>query len=146
MYIKCPYYKQSTNFSCWPTSVKMLLDFWDNTQSFSEEKLIKLLDSKAEIWTDNNAILDFFVKSGYKVYFSKKWDIENIIKFLDLWLPILVNYRNILSKWWHFALIVWYNNNVFYFNDPVYGDGYKITKKHFLNIGWIEIEIFKIGF
>lgn len=59
MYIKCPYYKQSTNFSCWPTSVKMLLDFWENDQEYSEKALIKYLNAKPKFELKMKILLNF---------------------------------------------------------------------------------------
>lgn len=132
MYIKCPYYKQSTNFSCWPTSVKMLLDFWENDQEYSEKALIKYLNAKPKIWIENENIIKFFINYWYKIYYSTSGNKDIVERFISLWLPILVNYKNLIFSWGHYSLIVWYDKNNFILNDPSYGDGYKITKKAFL--------------
>lgn len=137
MYIRCPYYKQTTNYSCGPTSIKMLLDFWENEQEFSEETLINYLHAKPLVWVDNDTIINFFAHYWYNVYFSKKWNIDIIEKFIFLWLPVLVNYRNLL--WWngHFAVIVGVKDSYFILNDPNYWESYRVTKKAFLE-NWLN--------
>lgn len=132
MYIRCPYYKQSTSFSCWPVSVKMLLDFWENEPEFTEARLIKDLHAIPKVGTDNHIIIDYLLKYSYKVYYSTKGSVETIQKFLDLWLPMLVNYKNLLSWNGHFAVIIWYDDKVFYLNDPVYWESYRVVKKTFM--------------
>jgi len=133
MYIRCPYYRQTTNYSCWPTSVKMLLDFWENDQEYSEKALIKYLKSKPNFWSDNQEIINFFVNFWYRIYFSTNWNDELIEKFLNLWLPIFINYKNLIFWWWHYSVIVWSKKTHFILNDPSYWDWYKINKKTFLD-------------
>lgn len=131
MYIRCPYYKQKTNFSCWPTSVKMLLDFWENDQEYSEKELIRYLNTNPNIWINNEDLIKFFIIYWYQIYFSKNWNIDLIEKFIWNWLPILINYKNLIFGWWHYSVIVWYDRKNFILNDPSYWDGYKVIKKYF---------------
>lgn len=132
MYIRCPYYKQKTDFSCWPTSIKMLLDFWENDQEPSEKKLIKFLNAKPFEWIENKDVIKFFINYWYKIYFSTSWNVDLIEKFISLWLPIFVNYKNLIFSWGHYSVIVWAKKLHFILNDPSYWDWYKVTKKAFL--------------
>lgn len=48
----------------------MLLDFWENSQEYSEEELIQYLKAKPFEGIENNNAIKFFVNYGYRVYFS----------------------------------------------------------------------------
>lgn len=78
-FIRVPFYKQRTNFSCGPVSVRMILEFFENDRAFSEKDLIQYLKANADTGTENFRLMNFLLGYGYKVFNTKKASLEDLL-------------------------------------------------------------------
>lgn len=150
-FIKTPYFEQKTDFNCWPACTKMLLDFWEDWRSFSQKQLSDELKTTSQDWTENQRIVNFFISAWYYIFNTKNSTCKDLIYFIEKWIPIIINYKDIIWDYWHYGVVVWCTQASFILNDPYRWELFKISKKTLLkqwsswddNIKWWMLAVIK---
>ena len=130
-FLKVPFYMQKTGFTCWPASARMVLDFWEDNISFPEKQLAEELKTTSKDWTDNRHIINFFISSGYYVYNNKNSSLDDLLFFVWLWIPVVVNYKDIIWDYGHYGVVVGFTPVSLILNDPYRWELFKISKETF---------------
>lgn len=134
MKIALNYYAQDDKWSCWAISLKMLLEHLGIKES--KRKMIKKLDVKPNIWTENENIIWTIKSYGLDYIEKENTSIKELKNYIKSGYPALVNYFNPITKVGHYSIINWYDkeNKVFYFLDTRNGQDYSLGFKDFKNI------------
>jgi ABC-type bacteriocin/lantibiotic exporter with double-glycine peptidase domain len=112
-----PYHKQNKDHTCGPASLRMVLEFLGIIKTENElEKLAETVEEGTTPEKLSNAAkslgLHCYIKSP-----SSEQEVKNII---DSGLPVIVSYFD--TDELHYTVLVGYDENKFYFNDPWNGD------------------------
>ena len=98
------------------------------------EKLYKLANPNPETGTSNKDLVKTGKKLGFSVYSKNKADVKDIAKFLDKGLPVVVNFIEPKGeKEGHYSLVVGMTKTEIIFNDPGYGEGFRMGIPEFLS-------------
>jgi ABC-type bacteriocin/lantibiotic exporter with double-glycine peptidase domain len=129
MKLKTPYYKQSLDFSCGPTSAKMVLEYYGIRVKVKELwKEAKLNENG----TTKKNLVKLFRKYDFIVKIRRYRDIERIKRALLKSRPVIVNFIEPSNEEGHFAVVVGFDKKNILLNDPWNGPYFKIEKKEFL--------------
>jgi len=120
---------QQKTFTCGPTCLEMLFDFYDIAHD--PEKLEDLCRSSAEYGTHNHHLVEAAESLGAEVIVKEDAVIDDIIDVLNSGHPILVNYFNPVSKVGHFGIVKGLEDDVLLFADPKNGDDYQLSVEDF---------------
>jgi predicted double-glycine peptidase len=140
-YLEVPPFRQEKNYTCGCACVNSLLGFYGE-ETHSEEDMCDLIDATVKYGTSYKSIASFFKNEGYHVFYKQDLTIEDIKRFLDHEHPVLVAFQawseqkdvDYENKWnsGHYALILGYSDDNFYFMDPSLKD----------SLGYLPIEDF----
>lgn len=132
MKLNIPYHKQETSYTCGPSCVKMVLNYFK--KNISEKRLADLEKSMPKSGTSHMHMIKCINKLNFFCFVHDKASIHSIKHFIKLKLPVIVNYINPKG---HYALITGYDKNNLILNDPHYGKNYKISFNKFERL-WIS--------
>lgn len=130
MKINVPYFRQDTNYSCGPASLQMLFAFYG--KRFSEEKLMKELETSKDTGTSHSALVTFSTEEGFYVYVNNNSDIAEIREFIQAGFPVLVHFIETSDNEGHYSIITEINSDVVILNDPWNGEGFEISLPTFM--------------
>ncbi len=115
---------QTFEYDCWAKAIQAVLAYY-GIEIF-EEHIIKRAKTNPKDWTTTQWILKIFKKYWLK-YDSQEMEIDNLKKYIDKRIPIII----LLQAWndkitdytnnykdWHRVVVIWYDNNKIYFEDP----------------------------
>lgn len=134
---KLPYFRQKTNFMCGPASLQMMMSFLGEHKT-QDEIVKKAGTSKKklkEAGMNNGDLIKAGRLAGFYVYANEDALLAEIKYFIDLKMPVLVNYREPSENDGHFAVVAGYDwpEKKLILNDPWNGKNFIISEKSFLN-------------
>jgi ABC-type bacteriocin/lantibiotic exporter with double-glycine peptidase domain len=127
--IKLPYFKQDTEYSCGPTVMRMIFQFYGKV--FSEKKLIQRLKTNKDIGTRHKAMIDLACAEGFHVYVNKESSFEEIRFFNNKNIPVIVYYVEPDGDDEHYAIVVDIEEDQIVLNDPWNGERFKMNHDDF---------------
>ncbi len=125
--IPVPYYKQKTNYTCGPSSIKMVLGFFGIRES--ERKLAREARTDKKSGTDHHSLIELSRKKGFYCYIQEKSSIHIIKHFISQELPVIINYVEPSSNDGHYAVVVGYRKGGIIMNDPINGKNFYLNYK-----------------
>lgn len=129
VYLKVPYFKQDTDYSCGPACLQMVFAYYHKRAS--EVSLIQQLRTNGKIGTTPGWMISIVRKYGFYAYVSNDSSFEEIRYFLDIGKPVVVYFVEPVTHDDHYAVVVGMENGNIILNDPMNGKQYTITKKSF---------------
>lgn len=132
-------FKQKTNWSCGPASLRTIFNFYKF--KVSEEELISSGDIGEE-GTDHKTMRFLARSYGFKFYSKNNSSLKDIEKWLTKGCPIIVNYQlgNLNGENGHYSVIYGLDKDFIYIADP--SNYYEGTKGSFTENKKMEIENF----
>lgn len=136
MKIKVPYYRQKRDYFCGAASLQMLMSFFGKFKS--QKELAKMtgltLTEIKKNGINNEKMIEAARNSKFFVYVNSKSNLEEIKYYINLKLPVLVNYIEPSDDQGHFAVISGYNRftKSLTLNDPWNGKNFKLDETVFL--------------
>lgn len=140
-----PFYKQKTEFNCGPAVLQMVFDYFGflKDQNF----LAYHANTNEEIGTTNKDMIKTATDHGFYCYVNNNSSFFEVEHFLNKGLPVIVRFivpelgidpfTN--SYYEHFAIIKGVSRRGLVFNDPKFGNDFKMLKKKFLE-RWHSLE------
>ena len=123
-----PHKSQAKTYTCGPTCLEMLLDFYGIPY---DALALEELCGTCETGTDNADLVAAAESLGAKVQAKESATIEDIVTALEGGHPVLVNYFNPLSRVGHFGVVKGIEDGALIFADPKNGDNYELTVGEF---------------
>lgn len=120
---------QPDNYSCGPTCLAMVLDFFGRT--YERDALVEQCKTKPGRGTDNHALVFAIVSHGLCAHTRQNATVEHIKEHLHDKAAIIINYFNPVSKVGHFAVVQGVDEKHIYLSDPKNGDGYHLSHETF---------------
>lgn len=139
MQIKTPYFEQKKDYTCGPAVLRMVAAFFG--ASYAPEQLYKITNPNPDTGTSNGDMKRAIKKLGLSTYGRDKAEIKDIKNFIDKGLPVIVNFIEPRGKQeGHYSLVVGLTDEEIIFNDPGYGESFKMGIAEFLSRWRSEFE------
>lgn len=139
MQIGVPYFEQKKDYTCGPAVLRMVAAFFG--ASYSPEQLYKIMNPDPDTGTRNRDMKRAVKKLGLRAQSKNKADIKDIKKFLDQGFPVVVNFIEPRGKEeGHHSLVVGMTDEEIIFNDPGYGENFRMGIAEFLSRWRSEFE------
>src|SRR3989338_3141324 len=130
---------------CGPASLKMVFDYYGIEKS--EQEIAKLAGTTDELGTDDQGIKKAAEKLGFKVEIKNKGIFEDIQKWLDEKVPVIVNwftrgradYEDSEVADGHYSVVVGLDEEFIYLQDPEIGKLRKIAREDFIKV-WFDFK------
>jgi len=129
-----PFYKQKKRNYCGPAVLSMVLNYWDKTGSFAQEKIASdIFDLTVEI-TNNSEMVFYPYNQNFHVL-SFNGNMEDLKSLVRKNIPIIILQKvvdKIINKG-HYRVVVGYDDakNVMILNDPWFGNKLSMSCKRF---------------
>ncbi len=128
---------------CGPASLKMVFDYYGIEKS--EAELAKLVAMTDKLGIDDQEIKRVAESLGFKVEIKNESSFEDIQKWLDEKVPVIVNwftrgradYEDSEVADGHYSVVVGLDNEFIYLQDPEIGKLRKIEKNDFMKV-WFD--------
>jgi hypothetical protein len=133
-----PNYVQPNPYSCWVASVLSILWYY-GIEDKRERQLEKILKANPKEWTHVDAIVKFFTEQKFKTA-AHKMTVADIEWYINTSIPVMVMIQarsdkkiNYSKAWeeWHYVVVIWYNKDYLFFDDPVLENIWYLPKKEF---------------
>lgn len=126
-----PHRLQTTDYTCGPTCLEMLLEFYG--VEYDSEKLEALCEAAPKRGTDNQKLVEAAQGCGVEPRVLENASLQDIIETIESGHPVLVNYFNCKSGVGHFGVVkgVDAEGKALLLADPKNGDDYALTFDHF---------------
>ena len=126
--LKVRYYPQDNLYSCGPICLKMVFEFYG--KKISKENLSKLTRTKKS-GTSHNNMIKVSLKEGFYCYVHNDSSLNQLKHFIDLGLPVIVNFTEPDGNEGHYAVVIGHNNRKIIMHDPWNGSHFKLKEKDF---------------
>lgn len=124
------HYYQKEPYSCGPVCLKMVFEYLGI--EYTENRLIRLCCAMPKAGTSHGFLISEVKEEGFEFIEKEDSKVEDIVKYIDLEIPVIVNYINPISNNGNYSVVVGYTeNNNFIFADPTNGDNYVLSFKEF---------------
>lgn len=140
--LKVPPFKQTDDSRCGPAVVKMILAY--NGIKATEDELCKLCNHSYEMGCSNEGMKKALESYGMKVKTKEDASLEDIKKYLDQKIPVMVDwFSNGVSKntsavpGGHASVVVGMDENNIYLLDPENAQVRKLLQKDFMSV-WFD--------
>jgi ABC-type bacteriocin/lantibiotic exporter with double-glycine peptidase domain len=120
---------QTTDYTCGPTCLEMLLDFYGI--GYEPDMLVHACECAPVRGTDNEKLVRAAQQLGARVSVQQNAALETIVAVLESGHPVLVNYFNCKSGVGHYAVVKGVEGEAFVLADPKNGDDYLLSFEHF---------------
>lgn len=127
--IKTPFYRQNDDFTCGPAVMKMVFSFLGKTKKINS--LAETLHT-TKIGTCHLSLIEEARREGFFCYVNNNSTIHEVRHFINLGLPVVVNYNEPSTNDGHYAVVVGYDRNKIIMNDPWNGKNFKISENEFI--------------
>lgn len=124
-----PFYKQDTHYTCGPASLQMVLQFFDFRMS--EEEIAKLART-SHTGTAHSDLVCAARDLGFHCYVNADAHLEEVKYFLNLGLPVIVNYTEPSNEDGHYSVAVGYSRKKIFLHDPWNGPSFSLSQDEFL--------------
>lgn len=130
---------------CGPASLKMVLDYYGEDKS--EADLAELCGTNDDLGTNDLGIQKAAQSLGFVVEIKNNSTFEDIQKWLDKKVPVIVNWMTTGRKDYsesevadgHYSVVVGLDEEFIYLQDPEIGELRKIKKDNFIKV-WYDFE------
>ncbi len=141
MIIDVPYFKQEKDYLCGPATLRMVLAFFNQTES--EKKLAKLAGLTEamfkKVGTPNDKMAELTKtiakKKNLFAYVKNRADLKTVKKLIRRKIPVIVNYIEPVYQEGHYAVIVGYNSKIkrIILADPLHGKNFSLKENDFIS-------------
>jgi ABC-type bacteriocin/lantibiotic exporter with double-glycine peptidase domain len=128
-HLAVPFYKQDKHYTCGPASLQMTLQFFG--LRISEEELARLAKT-SHAGTAHADLVCAARELGFHCYVNADAQLEEIKYFLNLGLPVVVNYVEPTDEDGHYAVAIGYTKNKIVLHDPWNGPNFTLSQEEFL--------------
>lgn len=134
---RLPYFPQSSDFMCGPASLQMVMAFLGKNKS--QDYILKTTgstkDKLKKSGMNNGDLIKAARVAGFYVYVNEDSILPEIKYFIDLKLPVLVNYREPSENDGHFAVVAGYDSigKKLFLYDPWNGKNFPISERSLLS-------------
>ncbi|MEY3784586.1 MAG: hypothetical protein RLZZ230_908 [Candidatus Parcubacteria bacterium] len=125
-----PYLKQDTDYTCGPTSLQMVLEYYGAVHS--EAKLARQMQTSSEMGTCPLQMQEIALKHGFYCYVNKEASYEEMIFLLSLGVPPIVRFIEPDENEDHYSVVVAANKDKITINDPWNGPEQEFSKTDFI--------------
>jgi len=129
MGLKIPYHHQKNCYFCGPTSLKMVLERLGVKRT--EDKIAGLAGTNEEVGTTHHGMIDACKRLGFSCFVHEKSSLRNVMSFLKIGLPVIVNWTDYKSDTGHYSVVSEVRKGNIIFCDPWYGPGYAVQRDTF---------------
>jgi predicted double-glycine peptidase len=133
--ISVPHYKQDTEHTCGPASLRMVTDFLGIVKT--EDELARLAGTSEERGTSPEDLKRVAESLGLHVYVKSPSSVLELKNLIDSGLPVIVSYYDKVEEELHYSVIIGYQEDFLIFNDPWYGEEYRMKIVDFLPV-WYD--------
>jgi ABC-type bacteriocin/lantibiotic exporter with double-glycine peptidase domain len=116
---------QQKKYDCGPTSLAMLLEFYD--VAHETEALEELCNTSEKSGTHHDDLVEAAKSLGVNVCVHADSSIEDLRGVLTRGHPVIVNYFNPITRVGHFAVVKGIDHEMVTLADPKNGDGYRLS-------------------
>ncbi len=128
--INIRHFFQDTDFTCGPTSLQMLFDFYG--VHVSEKHLQHEAHTSKKLGTRHKAMINTALHHGFFVYANNDSSIEEIEYLLSLRIPPIVHYIEHTENWGHYAVVSNVSKAKIHLADPWFGEHMSYHKDDFI--------------
>jgi len=128
--LKIPFYRQSSEFTCGPASLQMIFSFLGKFKK--QDNLIKILHTDPKTGTRHLELINIARREKFFCYVNNNSTIHEVRHFINLRLPVVVNYNEPSTNDGHYAVVVGYDRNKIILNDPWNGKNFKMRENEFI--------------
>lgn len=115
--LSVPLFKQSTDYTCGPTVLRMIFAYYGIKRS--EEELANRMKTNEREGTKNEQLEDESRREGLFVYAKNGGTIEEVQKYVRKSVPVIVNFIEEGGEG-HYAVVVDIGDKHLVLNDPYY--------------------------
>ncbi|MEM3113400.1 MAG: cysteine peptidase family C39 domain-containing protein [Candidatus Pacearchaeota archaeon] len=126
--LKLKYYSQDRTYTCGPTCLKMVFEFFG--KKIREGKLVKLTKTKKS-GTSHRNMIKVSRRHGFYCYVHNDASLNQVRHFIDLKLPVIVNFTEPDGNEGHYAVVIGYKHGKIIMNDPWNGKNFKMNSSEF---------------
>lgn len=131
MKLEIPFHRQKKSFTCGPASLQMVFSYFKEFRS--QNALAKKVHATKENGTDHGHIIEAARKEKFYCYVNNNSTTNEIKHFIDLGLPVIVNYIEPAGNEGHYAIVSGYGRGKIIMNDPWNGKNFRLAEKEFLS-------------
>jgi ABC-type bacteriocin/lantibiotic exporter with double-glycine peptidase domain len=135
MRLKVPFYKQKTLYYCGPACLQMIFHFYGVKKK--QDVLAREAKTKEKTGTPHKNMVKTILKNKFYCYVNNESTLHEVRHFIDLGIPVIVNYVEISSNDIHYAVIVGYKKDFLILNDPWNGKNLRLTD-NFFKARWFD--------
>lgn len=131
MTISFPHIYQPNSYTCWPTSVKMLLEYYGVHATIPS--LAESLACHPQRGVENDMICHEFLGRGFTLSSQKNNSLQSLYTAVSHGHPVLVNYYNHREQVGHFAVVRGFSleENILSLADPRFWSDHRISFQDF---------------
>ena len=139
--LKIKPFRDTPNASmCGPASLKILLSYYGVNKT--EKELAKMCGTKKDLGTSIQGIKKAAESLGFKVKIKNNSNFEDIKKWLDKKIPIIVDWftdgrTEVMVSGGHYSVVCGLDNENIYLQDPELGKIRKMDKDDFMTV-WFD--------
>lgn len=126
--LSVPFYKQDTHYTCGPTSLQMVLEFFGVRHG---EKDLAILAKTEHEGTAHGDLIMAVTRLGFHCYVNSGSDLSEIKHFLKLGFPVIVNYMEPSDDDGHYSVAVGYDKKTIILHDPWNGPYFTLKQEEF---------------
>lgn len=129
MKLKVPYHKQETIYYCGPACLQMVFEFFGLKKS--QKEIAKEGKTTEKRGTPHKNMIHVVLKNRFYCYVNNESTLHEVKHFIDLGIPVIVNYLEASRDEIHYAIITGYEKDYIILNDPWNGKNLKLTNNFF---------------
>ena len=134
MSLSIPFTPQPNAYSCGPTCVKMLLEYFGfsaNIDALSEEMCLDRIQG-----VENESLISIFRKYWLRVKARENATLRELVQHIERGNPVVVNYYNVEDGVGHYAIVhgCSFEHGMLYFSDPRYGSCHSLSFETFMSV------------
>lgn len=127
--LKVPFYWQKKENTCGPASLKIVFSFFGK---YHDEEELEKISGTIERGTSHFGLINAVRNLGLYCLVNDNASLHSIKHFIDLGLPVIVNYTEPDSNEGHYAVVIGYDLKNLILNDPWNGKSFKIKYADFV--------------
>ncbi len=129
MKLDVPYFKQDKIYSCGAATLQMVFKYFGVFKS--EQEISGKLGISSDKGVNNEQMRKVAQDYGFYCYVNEDAPFEEILEYLNLNLPVIVNFIEPTYNEGHYAVAVGFEDENLILNDPWNGQGFKISRENF---------------
>jgi len=130
MKLDVPFHRQKTDYTCGPAALQMVFGYFKDF--ISQEELAQKAKTDKENGTTNQHMIETVRKNGFFCYVNDNSTLNEIKHFIELGLPVIVNYIEPSDNEGHFAVVSGCTRRNLILNDPWNGKGFVLKQSDFM--------------